>query len=63
MSLDNLTIAELQSILMRETKKYTSCLREGCPQEEKDELRKKIDMILKLLQEKKEKKGFNPLSN
>ena len=53
MSLDNLTITELQNLLMEETKRFTSALREGCSIEEKEKMLKKIEEIQKLLEEKK----------
>jgi len=42
MSLVNLTVAELQNLLMEETKKLTTALREGFTATGKDEIKNKI---------------------
>lgn len=53
-SLQQLNIAELEELLMNETKKFTSALHDGTSQEEKDILRKRIDDILQLLEKRKQ---------
>ena len=53
MSLANLTVSDLQNLLMEETKRLTTALREGYTTEEKEEIRKKIEQIIKALEEKK----------
>jgi hypothetical protein len=58
MSLNNLSNAELQNLLMEETKKFTAAMRDKISQPEKDKLRKRIDEILKLLEERKKTNGF-----
>ena len=64
MSLANLTVAELQNLLMEETKKLTTALREGFMATEKDEIRNNIEEIIKALKEKNPKNGpINPLGN
>ena len=55
MSLSSLSIAELQNLLMEETKKFTSTLRQGYSREEKEKMHLKIEEIVKILEEKKEK--------
>jgi len=57
MSLANLTVAELQNLLMEETKKLTTALREGYSATEKEEVKNKIEEIIKVLQEKNPKNG------
>jgi hypothetical protein len=59
MSLDNLSSAELQNLLMEETKKFTAAMRDKLSQAEKDKLRTRIDEILKLLEERKKTNGFH----
>jgi hypothetical protein len=54
MSLRNLDTAELQNILMEETKKFTTAMRNKISQAEKDHIRNKIDEIVKILAERKE---------
>jgi len=64
MSLANLTIAELQNLLMEETKKLTTALREDYASQKKEEIKGKIEQIIKLLEEKTEKNGSkNHLTN
>jgi hypothetical protein len=48
-SFNNLSIAELEELLMEETKKLTSAIREGCSLEEKERMRETIEEIQKLL--------------
>jgi len=55
MSLSNLSISELQDLLMEETKKFTVAMRDKLSQDEKDSIRKRIEDIQKLLEEKKHK--------
>lgn len=55
MSLSNLSISELQDLLMEETKKFTVAMRDKLSQDEKDRIRKRIEDIQKLLEEKKHK--------
>ena len=57
MSLSNLTIAELQNLLMEETQKFTRALREGCSIEEKEKMRQKIEEVQKLIEEKRHTNG------
>jgi hypothetical protein len=64
MSLANLTVGELQNLLMEETKKLTTALRKGFTATEKDEIRNKIEQIIKSLEEKNSKNGSkNNLAN
>ena len=56
MNLAKLTESELQNLLMEETKKFTNALREGNTAEQKEESRKKIEEIIKLLESKRSKK-------
>jgi hypothetical protein len=60
MSLAHLTVAELQNLLMEETKRLTTALREGHAAEEKEKIKNKIEQIIKILQEKNSK---NHLAN
>lgn len=60
MSLANLTVAELQNLLMEETKRLTTALREGYAVEEKEKIKNKIELIIKILKEKNSK---NRLAN
>lgn len=53
MSLANLTVSELQTLLMEETKKLTTALRQGFATEEKEKISKRIEEIIKILDEKK----------
>jgi hypothetical protein len=53
MALNDLTINELEALLMEETKKLTLCMRDGCTAEEKDNRRNIIEGIQKLLTEKR----------
>jgi hypothetical protein len=52
MSLANLTIAELQNLLMEETKRLTTAMREGYSSKQKEEIKNKIDQIIQALEEK-----------
>ena len=52
MSLANLTVTELQNLLMEETKRLTTALREGHTVEKKEEIKNKIEEIIKILEEK-----------
>ena len=64
MSLINLTEVELQNLLMEETKKLTTALREGIPADEKEKIKAKIEEIIRTLEEKKSKNGpRNSLTN
>jgi hypothetical protein len=56
MNLAKLTESELQNLLMEETKKFTTALREGNTPEQKEENRKKIEEIIKLLEARKSRK-------
>ena len=56
MNLAKLTESELQNLLMEETKKFTTALREGNTAEQKEESRKKIEEIIKLLESKRSEK-------
>jgi hypothetical protein len=58
MSLTNLTVTELQNLLMEETKRLTTALREGSPVSEKEEIKNKIEQIIKLLEEKNSRNHF-----
>lgn len=53
MRFDHLTTSELEHILMEETKKLTLALRDRMPSESRDELRKQIQEIQRLLEERK----------
>jgi hypothetical protein len=53
MALNDLTITELEKLLMEETKKLTLGIRDGCTAEEKDNQRNIIEGIQKLLAEKR----------
>ena len=55
-SLQQLNITELEELLMNETKKFTSALHDGTSQAEKDILRKKIDDIVLLIEQRKQRK-------
>lgn len=56
MSLTDLSIAELQDIMMEETKKLTLIMRgEEDPGEDRDKIRYKIEKIQRILEERKEK--------
>jgi hypothetical protein len=55
MSLANLPVSELQNLLMEETKKLTTALREGYVNSKKEEIRNKIEEIIKVLEEEKKK--------
>ena len=57
MSHNNLSTSELQDLLMEETKKLTQAIRDRLPVEEREQLRKKIQEIHMLLEERKEKDG------
>jgi len=60
MSLANLTVTELQNLLMEETKRLTTALREGYASEKKEEIKNKIEQIIKILEEQNSK---NRLAN
>ena len=53
MRFDHLTTSELEHILMEETKKLTLALRDRMPSDSRDELRKQIQEIQRLLEERK----------
>jgi len=52
-SINNLTIAELEVLLMQETKKLTTSIREGSSAYDKENQRSIIEAIQKLLNEKR----------
>jgi hypothetical protein len=56
MSLSDLTILELQALLMEETKKLTVFMREGSTHEEKEMQRNIIEGIQRLIGEKAKEK-------
>ena len=56
LSLQQLNTTELEELLMDETKKFTSSLHDGTPQAQKDILRKRIDDIVLLLEQRKTNK-------
>jgi hypothetical protein len=58
-SLQQLNIAELEELLMEETKKFTSAFHDGTSQDQKDIIRKRIDDIQQLL-EKRKQENANP---
>jgi hypothetical protein len=58
MNLATLTESELQNLLMEETKKFTTALREGKTADQKEENRKKIEEIIRLLEVKRTKKSL-----
>ena len=53
MSLSDLNLAELQALLMEETKKFTVAMREGWSLDKKDLIRTKINEIMQELDKKK----------
>jgi hypothetical protein len=53
-SLQQLTTAELEELLMDETKKFTSAFHDGTSQEQKDIMRKRIDDIIRLIEKIKQ---------
>ena len=53
MTLVKLSTQELRQVLMEETKKLTSAIPEGTPLNERDELKKRIEEIQRLLEERK----------
>ena len=53
MSLTHLSPSELQDLLMNETKRLTSAIRDQVPVSEREELRKRIQEIQKLLEAKR----------
>lgn len=55
MSLTNLSTGELQDLLMQETKKLTTAIREAYPRKDRDDLRRRIQEIQRLLELRKEK--------
>ena len=61
-SLQQLNIAELEELLMEETKKFTSAFHDGTSQDQKDIIRKRIDDIQQLL-EKRKQENANPGRN
>jgi len=52
MHLSQLTEQELQNLLMEETKKLTASLRQGLSIQQREESRKKIEEIIRLLEAK-----------
>ena len=64
MSLEHLSIAELQNLLMEETKRLTTALREGFTRDQKEEIKNKIEKIIAALEEKNSKNGStNPVTS
>jgi predicted RNase H-like nuclease (RuvC/YqgF family) len=55
MSIHDLNIDELQELLMQETKRFTAALHNGTPQYEKDRIRKEIDHIVQVIEERQNK--------
>ena len=54
MLFQNLSTSELENLLIEETKKYTSSLRGSDVNEEKEQIRLRIEVLLKALHERKE---------
>jgi len=54
MLFQNLSTSELENLLIEETKKYTSSLRSGNTTEEKEQVRLRIEVLIKALSERKE---------
>jgi hypothetical protein len=54
MLFQNLSTPELENLLIDETKKYTSSLRGTNVHEEKEQIRLRIEVLLKALHERKE---------
>jgi len=54
MLLQNLSTSELENLLIEETKKYTSSLRGSNVAEEKEQIRLRIEVLIKALNERKE---------
>ena len=50
MNYANLSTGELQELLMEKTKQLTSAIREGTPLQQREELRKQIQVIQQLLE-------------
>ena len=54
MLFQNLSTSELENLLIEETKKYTSSLRSSNTMEEKEQVRLRIEVLIKALSERKE---------
>ena len=54
MSLTSLSTSELETLLMEETKKLTSAIREGFHNHDREELRKRIQEILHIMEQRKD---------
>jgi hypothetical protein len=54
MLFQNLNTSELENLLIEETKKYTSYLRGNRITEEREQLRLRIEVLIKALEERKE---------
>ena len=50
MNYANLSTGELQELLMEKTKQLTSAIREGTPLQQREEVRKQIQVIQQLLE-------------
>jgi hypothetical protein len=59
MSLTDLSVTELQDILMEETKKLTLIMRGEDTGEDRDKVRYRIEKIQRILEEKKEKNEYS----
>lgn len=54
MLFQNLSTSELENLLIEETKRYTSSLRSSNVAEEKEQIRLRIEVLIKALNERKE---------
>ena len=54
MLFQNLSTSELENLLIEETKRYTSSLRSNKLLEEKEQIRLRIEVLIKALSERKE---------
>lgn len=54
MLFQNLSTSELENLLIDETKRYTTSLRSGNAHEEKEQIRLRIEVLIKALSERKE---------
>jgi hypothetical protein len=57
MSPNNLSISELQDLLMEETKKLTQAIRDRLPTTDREQLRQRIQEIHILLEERRAQDG------
>ena len=60
MTLQNLNIEELEDLLMEETKRFTSSLHDGTPQNEKNMIRARIDRIVQIIEERQGRSKSSP---